>query len=332
MDPVVQSALISAAATVFSVGATAAVAIVGFRISRSATEKTAAAARDTNQATIDAAHADVRRTLDATRDGQIADRYTKAIEQLGSSTIDVTIGGIYALERIAHDSPRDHPTVMEVLSACIREHSREQWPKPDRDGTTDERSTRPDMQAALTVIGRRDSQHDVRPLNLSGADLSGADLTGADLTRVRFSGARLSGARLSGANLTHADLTDADLTDADLTGAMLASAGFVRAKLASAHLNDADLTRAGLACADLTGAHLRGARLTDANLAKAKLTDAAFTGAVLTRTGFYQADVSHVDLTNAQWSGNMPPPNGWLQDPGSGLLRRASTDADNSGN
>jgi hypothetical protein len=55
---------------------------------------------------------DVRRTLDATRDGQIADRYSKAIEQLGSSTIDVTIGGIYAMERVARDSPRDHPAAL----------------------------------------------------------------------------------------------------------------------------------------------------------------------------------------------------------------------------
>jgi hypothetical protein len=58
-----------------------------------------------------------RRTFELTEQGQVTDRYTKAIEQLGSNTIDVTIGGIYALERIARDSPRDHPTVMEVLAA-----------------------------------------------------------------------------------------------------------------------------------------------------------------------------------------------------------------------
>ena len=61
----------------------------------------------------------------------MTDRYTKAIEQLGSDKLDVRIGGIYALERIARDSARDHPTVMEVLTAFIREHSREQWPPPD---------------------------------------------------------------------------------------------------------------------------------------------------------------------------------------------------------
>src|ERR1035441_3413443 len=69
-----------------------------------------------------------RRTYQLTEQGQVTDRYTRAIEQLGSDKLDVRIGGIYALERIARDSARDHPTVMEVLAAFIREHSREPWP------------------------------------------------------------------------------------------------------------------------------------------------------------------------------------------------------------
>jgi hypothetical protein len=62
MDPTEESALISAAATIVSVTATAAVAIVGFRILRSTsraaldaamttTDKTVEAARSSNQAT-----------------------------------------------------------------------------------------------------------------------------------------------------------------------------------------------------------------------------------------------------------------------------------------
>ena len=184
-----------------------------------------------------------RRTFELTEQGQVTDRYTKAIEQLGSGTVDVTIGGIYALERVARDSPRDHLTVMEVLAACIRENSRKDVPQPELD--TDApgqdrpaRAVRADIQAALTVIGRRDTTHDSGPRinNLAGAYLARAHLVGADLTR--------------------ADLTGADLTDADLTGA--------------------DLTGAGLAGADLTRAHLRGARLTDAYLRGARLTDASY--------------------------------------------------------
>ena len=37
------------------------------------------------------------RTLEVTEQGQITDRYTKAIEQLGSDKLDVRLGGIYAL-------------------------------------------------------------------------------------------------------------------------------------------------------------------------------------------------------------------------------------------
>jgi hypothetical protein len=63
------------------------------------------------------------RTYRLTEQGHLTDRYAKAIEQLGSAKLDVRLGGIYALERIANDSKRDHPTVVEVLSAFIREHS-----------------------------------------------------------------------------------------------------------------------------------------------------------------------------------------------------------------
>ena len=56
------------------------------------------------------------RNFSLSREGQVTDRYTKAIEQLGSDKLDVRIGGIYALERIARDSAKDHPTVMEVLT------------------------------------------------------------------------------------------------------------------------------------------------------------------------------------------------------------------------
>ena len=51
----------------------------------------------------------------ANREADQRDRYAKAIEQLGSSKLDVRLGGIYGLERIAKTSERDHPTVVEVL-------------------------------------------------------------------------------------------------------------------------------------------------------------------------------------------------------------------------
>lgn len=66
------------------------------------------------------------RTFQVTERGQVTDRYSKAIEQLGSATLDVRLGGVYALEQIAKDSARgedDQATIVEVLSAFVRVHS-----------------------------------------------------------------------------------------------------------------------------------------------------------------------------------------------------------------
>ena len=92
----------------------------------------------------------------ARRLGHITERYTKAIEQLGSKGLDVRLGGIYALERIAVDSARDHPTVVEVLSAFVREHSNPAR-RPRRRAAAPSYSPRPaaDVQAAVTVLVSR---------------------------------------------------------------------------------------------------------------------------------------------------------------------------------
>ena len=194
------------------------------------------------------------RSLALSRAGQVTGRYAQALEQLGREEHDVRIDGIHALEHVARDSPRHHPAVMEMLAAFIRERSRQPWPPPHPGGQARERSPRPDVQAAITVVGRRLTERDLSPVGLAGSDLTGADLTGADLTgavlahavlaradllaaklvRADLSGADFGGARLTGANLDGADLTGADLTDADLTDANLASAELTRAELTGA--------------------------------------------------------------------------------------------------
>ena len=248
-----------------------------------------------------------RRTLHLTEQGQVTDRYTKAIEQLGSDKLDVRIGGIYALERIAGDSARDHPVVMEVLTAFIRQHSHERWPPSDSNGQERIRSTRPDVQAVLTVIRRRDTKQDIRPI----------DLNGANLYRTRLVDADLGGAILTDADLTGADLTGARLTGADLTLARLPGADLPGANLTGADLTWADLTTTDLSDADLTGADLTEARLTEAILAGANLDDADFSG----------AELAEADLTGAKWPRDMPVPEGWKLDISSGRLEAAGTDS-----
>ena len=64
-----------------------------------------------------------REAAELTREGQMTDRYATAINLLGAKESTKQLGGIYALERIMRDSPKDHATVVEVLAAFIRENA-----------------------------------------------------------------------------------------------------------------------------------------------------------------------------------------------------------------
>ena len=95
--------------------------------------------------------------LRASRDGQITERYSRAIEHLGSDSRDVRIGGVYALERVARNSAEDRDAIVAVLCAYIRGHS--PWPPvaPDNGDEEELRSLAiraNDVQVALTALGR----------------------------------------------------------------------------------------------------------------------------------------------------------------------------------
>jgi Pentapeptide repeats (8 copies) len=280
MNPTVLAAIIG-------VGGTVIVAVTAFWANVRNTSKTTAL---------------TLRAVELTEQGQVVDLYSRAIEQLGTDKLDVRIGGIYALERVARDSPRDHPTVMEVLAAFIREHSREPWPQAEPDAkkpqaepdANEDPVTRPDVQAAVTVIGRRDSRHDRELVDLTYVNLSGADLSRLNLAGVRFFKATLIETTFFRTNLTGASLVSANLTRAVFFGADLTKADLEGANLTKVHFSGQDM----FPCADLTRADLRD-------------TDIA------------GVDFTGVNLTDALLQENQPIPGGWLLDPSSGRLRSA---------
>jgi hypothetical protein len=215
------------------------------------------------------------RTFDLNRQGQVTERFTRAVDQLGDEKIEVRTGGIFALERIAWDSERDHGPVMEVLTAFINARApwRDDLPQGSAPSPGKIRPP-PDIRAALTVIGRRDRRRDdltvrlrFHEVDLRGASLRGGQFQGVRLRRSHLENARLEGAQLQGAKLRGARLDGADFgPDADLD-------------LASANLEGASLAGAELDGAKLEGASLRGAHLEGANLSTARLEGADFHGA-----------------------------------------------------
>lgn len=217
-----------------------------------------------------------RKQIEVAEQGHLTERFTRAVDMLGATreekgtdgksvtvpNLEVRLGGIYALERLARDSPGDAPNIFKLLCAYVRENSK--WDDEKEQKTEDAIKAwraarkewnfyalsarlpkpRADVQAALTVLGgeqweRGKAGEDAPPMDLTGADLRRADLREAHLER-----ALLHGARLEGANLIEARLVAAYLGEARLEGAKLQRAQLEGAYLAKARLEGANLSAA----------------------------------------------------------------------------------------
>jgi uncharacterized protein YjbI with pentapeptide repeats len=195
--------------------------------------------------------------LELALSSQMTDRFTKAIDQLGSKNKAVRIGGIFALERMARDSLTDTSATytLQSIAYTLATFVRETQPTvkvQDSSYIPMLKIRAPDVQAAMTVLCRsplcdsrvnasnanlRDLNRTDLRLDLSRVDLRRASLSGARLDGVNLWGTRLEGANLRGAHLRCAGLSDAylgrlnpkdkdykygaDLSDADLTDAYL---------------------------------------------------------------------------------------------------------------
>jgi len=133
-------------------------------------------------------------------------------------------------------SDRDYDTIIEILAAFVR--TRAPWPTLDStDINQPLRKIAEDVQAALTVIGRRPKYFghgEQRRLDLSSTDLRHADLRNA----------HLEGAHLEFAGLDDAILVGTFLSRATLWNIRARKAWLVNADLRFASLNYAHLEEA----------------------------------------------------------------------------------------
>jgi uncharacterized protein YjbI with pentapeptide repeats len=211
----------------------------------------------------------------AAHDLLISNQVSKGFEQLGSEKVVVRLGGIYALEGVMNNSDQYHQAVLEALCAFVREGAKLPTVPPTPGSPIQGPPT--DIQAALTVIGRRSNGRgivDLTKANISGAVLDHADLVDADLESTNLAGTFLFATVLSGSVLNHADLTGANLQSADLFSVALFNSTLTDAVLTGANLTDANLTDAILTGADLTKADLTGAEIDQKQLDVACGSDA----------------------------------------------------------
>ncbi|MFE4682230.1 pentapeptide repeat-containing protein [Streptomyces sp. NPDC056721] len=234
-----------------------------------------------------------REQTELSREGQVTGRYVEAIKLLASDNLAERLGGIYSLERIMHDSEKDHGTVVKVLAAYVRQHAPSTEIERDRKVSN---GPAMDVQAALTGIALRPNRTEAFEIDLSGVDLSRAVLRDATLHYVDFRKSILTGADMRDAVMLEAVFDDARLDHANLDGADLGGAHLCDAVMDSANMMHADLRHAVATRSSLRGASLNLAKLGEADFGLAKLQGVSFQETDVKMTNFGGADLTGVHV------------------------------------
>jgi hypothetical protein len=222
-----------------------------------------------------------QRTLLLTEQGQITDRFTKAIDQLGGGEgeqkrVEIQLGGVHALERIASESVKDYWPIMKLVAAYVRKYApRDNEADFDSDTEVGLGHDDPVIQAILDTIASRSQEWG------KGEEGGRVDLERTDL---RNSAWRSYGNR--GANLTGVWLFEADFRGANLARANLREASLYKADISYAILNEAKAFDTDFGEANFEGTMLKGADLQRArNLTQVQIDQAVGDEATLLPPG-----------------------------------------------
>jgi uncharacterized protein YjbI with pentapeptide repeats len=267
------------------------------------------------------------RTLRSQNEKQVAERFSKGVEQLGSENIHVRLGGIFTLEQIANDSGMTYyRQVVECLTSFLRERApyapllsthKESSEQMQEQGGIDEielvlrgvPELRTDIQAAIFVLSRRKYSYG------SGEDFR-LDLRATDLHHIEFpphsnfdgclfTGGNLNSSILSGVSLSHADFSYTRLERVAAEEAILENAKLVSSKMQLANLSRSRMSKASLCGADMTrvvavDADLANADLSNANLSKARLERTILDSAIMVETNLTNANLTACSIAGAK--------------------------------
>jgi len=230
------------------------------------------------------------------------ERFKNSIDQLGSESNAIVLGGIYTLHRIAKEDESYRENVFNILCSYVRDVT-----------TTDsyqkkyKRKPSEPIQTILNILSKNENDFQIYrqllQIDFSGAYLVGTDLQRANLTYAILYKANLTGAILYKANLTSSYLTLGNFTSANLENANLTDANLENANLTDANLMSANLTKANLKNADFTDANLGGANLFYTDLMNSNFTDAYLEYANLTYAYLLLANFTSAYLENANLRG-----------------------------
>lgn len=249
------------------------------------------------------------------------------VEEETLPNLEVRLGAIYALERIAQDSERDHIPIMETLCAYIRENApvkgaavNDQNPFPSLppyeamgnvelaaqalsyyEAGIKQRTEKlqawvsklnpppADIQAAVTVLGRR-------PIERIEYESHSKNKLGFADVRFRLD---LRNTNLQKADLTSARLDNVLLSNANLEGIILLQANLTNADFSKSRMEKSDLRGAIVRNAKFFGTHLEGAVFSESEISKS-----FFTKSNIQKTNFSNTHIDRSLFSSAQmeWS------------------------------
>ncbi len=231
---------------------------------------------------------------------QITESMVQAITQIGAvnegkPNIEVRLGGLYSLQRIMQDSPRDEMTIARIFYAYVRENIKRDKPKKikrNKEGEIIYLRLPEDIQAVLIIINKLNEkwrEQGIEWLNDAQLNFSHTDFSGYSLRNIDFRDTALKSADFSDTDLQNADLSDANFHDSNLQNALLFNTDLSGAHLAYVDLSNTSLLEgyfvsANLRCSKLSGTDFRESYLENVDFKHADLSDAILFGVNLSKT------------------------------------------------
>lgn len=251
------------------------------------------------------------------QDGQLSERFTKAIDQIGKDVPQTRLGGMYALIDIAESHNEYYEQVVQVLSAYVRINSA--WPPVPKS----QEKTKPEDKSEIKGNSNNRTQVTKSPEgeNLATNDVAQIDVPidiQAILTFIGKYPVRLIDCGKRPDGYRKVNLSKTNLYNANLLGTKSQPMNLESVNFREIHTNQANFTGALLKCADFqksvllestifTTAVLDGAVFTEATMPAAILVDAQLKGTVFVRAHLEDAQFGVADLAGAQLDGALIP-------------------------
>lgn len=254
---------------------------------------------------------------------QIDERFSNAIEHLGSEKEPVLLGGIAELHQIAKENRNDYAEVVfNILCSYIRSNTHIHNKNADDFNSTA-------IQTIINYLFKpkkesenpyKDFKADLGHSNLLGANLNDCDFTGADFTfcympsleNVILKSADIGKARFSVATLKNVNLSNAKVGNTTFHMAHLEDVTFENCReLLTVHFIDSELKNVNFENAEIYGSSFLSSLLSNVSFNNSQVMTTTFACSILSQVSFntskamYELDFRVTGFTGVTFKGFM---------------------------